>query len=82
MSSVGPLTPEQRYWVIRPLIDAGLHLDRIRDLLFRLGFEAVVSEGRTTVACVRHVVRDQPDAVQTAWTEVIGRMIAVDWSPP
>jgi hypothetical protein len=82
MSSVGPLTPEQRYWVIRPLIDAGLGLDRIRDLLFRLGFEAVVSEGRKTVTCVRNVVRDQPDAVQTAWTEVIGRMIALHWSPP
>jgi hypothetical protein len=82
MSSVGPLTPEQRYWVIRPLIEAGLGLDRIRDLLFRLGFEAVVSEGGTTVASVRNVVRDRPDDVQTAWTEVIGRMIAVHWSRP
>jgi hypothetical protein len=82
MLSVGPLTPEQRYWVIRPLIEAGLGLDRIRDLLFRLGFEAVVSEGGTTVASVRNVVRDQPDEVQTAWTEVIGRMIAVHWSRP
>jgi hypothetical protein len=82
MPSVGPLTPEQRYWVIRPLIEAGLGLDRIRDLLFRLGFEAVVSEGGTTVASVRNLVRDQPDEVQTAWTEVIGRMIAVHWSRP
>ena len=74
---MGTLTPEQHYWVIRPLIDAGLGLDRIRDLLFRLGFEAIVGEARPTFTSVTHVVRDQPDEVQVAWTQVIGRMIAV-----
>ncbi len=76
---MGPLTPEQRYWVIRPLIDAGLGVDRIRDLLFRLGFEAIVSEGQTTLASVTNVARDQSDEVRAAWTEVVGRMLAVRW---
>jgi hypothetical protein len=79
MSFMGPLTPEQRYWVISPLVDAGLGLDRIRDLLFRLGFEAIVGEGTATLTSLTDVVRDQPDDVQAAWTEVVGRMIAVHW---
>ena len=79
MSSVGPLTPEQRYWVISPLVDAGLGVDRIRDLLFRLGFEAIVGEGTATLTSLTDVVRDQPDDVRVAWTEVIGLMIAVHW---
>ena len=74
---MGSLTPEQHYWVIRPLIDAGLGLDRIRDLLFRLGFEAILSEGQGTVASVTDLVSDRPADVQAAWSEVIGRMISL-----
>ena len=73
-------SPQQHEWVIRPLIDAGVGLDRIRDLLFRLGFEAIVSEGRGTAAQVSTLVSDQPPHVQVAWTEVIGRMISLDRS--
>jgi hypothetical protein len=77
---VDPLSLQQHEWVIRPLIDAGLGLDRIRDLLFRLGFEAIVSEGRGTAAQVTTMVRDQPAHVRAAWTEVIDRMIALSRS--
>jgi hypothetical protein len=74
---VGSLSPQQHEWVIRPLIDAGLGLDRIRDLLFRLGFEAIVSEGRGTAAQVTTIVRHEPPHVQAAWHEVIGRMLSL-----
>ena len=75
-----PLSLHQHEWVIRPLIDAGLGLDRIRDLLFRLGFEAIVSEGRDTAAQVTSAVSDQPPHVRAAWTEVIDRMISLSRS--
>ena len=75
---VGSLSPQQHEWLIRPLVDAGLGLDRIRDLLFRLGFEAIVSEGRGTAAQVTTIVSTEPPHVQAAWHEVIGRMIALD----
>ncbi len=74
---MGSPSPEQHEWVIRPLIEAGLGLDRIRDLLFRLGFEAIVSEGRGTATQVTTMVIDQPVHVQAAWTEVIDRMISM-----
>jgi hypothetical protein len=74
---VGSLSPEQDYWLIRPLIDAGLGLDRIRDLLFRLAFTAIVSEGQDTAASVTTLVDDQPPEIRCAWTEVIGRMISL-----
>jgi hypothetical protein len=77
---VGPLPPQQHEWVIRPLIDAGLGLDRIRELLFRLGFEAIVSEGRSTAAHVSTMVSSEPPHVQAAWHEVIGRMLSMNRS--
>jgi hypothetical protein len=77
---VGSLTPQQYDWVIRPLVDAGLGLDRIRDLLFRLGSEAIVSEGRGTAAQVTTMVSEQPAHVQEAWAEVCARMVSLNRS--
>ena len=74
---VGSLSPEQDYWLIRPLIDAGLGLDGIRDLLFRLAFAAIVTEGQGTAASVTTLVDNQPPEIRCAWTEVIGRMISL-----
>jgi hypothetical protein len=76
---VGSLSPHQHEWVIRPLIDAGLGLDRIKDLLFRLGFESIVSEGRGTAIQVSTMVESEP-RVQAAWHEVIDRMISMSRS--
>ncbi len=74
---MGPVSSQHDEWVIRPLIDAGLGLDRIRDLLFRLGFEAIVSEGRGTAAQVTTLVVHEPPHVRAAWNEVIGRMLSL-----
>jgi hypothetical protein len=79
---VGSLSPEQLYRIIEPLVDVGLELEQIRVLLFRLAFDAVVSDGATTVPCVTSVVRDQPAEVQTAWLHVVGRLIHPDTSGP
>lgn len=77
---VGSLSPQQHEWVIRPLIDAGLGLDRIKDLLFRLGFESIVSEGRGTAIEVSSMVDAEPPHVRAAWHEVIGRMLSMSRS--
>ena len=74
---VGSLSPQQYEWLVRPLIDAGLGLDRIRDLLFRLGFAAIISEGRGTAAEVTSLVSDEPSHVRAAWYEVVDRMISL-----
>lgn len=70
-------SPEQLYRVIEPLADAGLEREQIRDLLFRLAFEAIVSEDGMPVPRLTDVVRDQPPEVQAAWLRVIGRMIVL-----
>ena len=72
---MGQLSPQQCEWLVRPLMDAGLGIDRIRELLFRLGFEAIVSEG--PVVQVSTLVDDQPAPVRAAWTEVIHRMTSL-----
>jgi hypothetical protein len=74
---VGPLPPQQCEWVIRPLLDAGLDLDRITDLVVRVGFEAVVGEGAPAAVPVSTLVDDQPAPVRAAWTEVVHRMISL-----
>ena len=71
-------SPQQQHWLIQPLLDAGLQLDQIRTLVFRLAFAGIVSEGHGTLAAVRELVADQPRAVQAAWAETIGRMIGSD----
>ena len=71
------LAPEQQYWLIQPLLAAGVELEQIRVLVFRLAFETVTSGGRDTVMGASSVVSDQPPEVQAAWATVIGRMIAV-----
>lgn len=70
-----PSSPEELSWVIQPLVDAGLGPEQIRVLLFRLAFDAIVTEGRGTEASAQAVVSDQPAAVRAAWTETVGRML-------
>jgi hypothetical protein len=79
---VGSPSPEQLYRVIEPLADAGLEREQIRDLLFRLAFDAIVSEDGMTLPSLTDVVRDQPPEVQAAWLRVIGRMIVLGASGP
>jgi len=78
---VSPPAPEQQYWIIEPLLEAGLELEQIRVLLFRLAFEAIVGDCTTALTAL---VGDQPPAVQAAWRRAVGRMIigddAAEWS--
>jgi hypothetical protein len=80
-SEVGPFESRQRQaWVIQPLIDAGLELEEIRRLLFRLGFHAIVSAGRGTGQGLRELAAGGSSDVNAAWLETIDRMIASE--PP
>ena len=72
---MGRPAPEQDYWIIEPLLEAGLDLEQIRVLLFRVAFEGIVGEGHTALTAL---VGDQSPAVQAAWRRAIGRMIAGD----
>jgi hypothetical protein len=74
---MSPPAPEQQIWMIEPLIDAGLGLDEIRELVVRLVFETLVSVGP---AALIDLVGDQPPEVQAAWWQAIGRMINGDGS--
>ena len=65
-------------WVVQPLLDAGLALEQVTDLVFRVVFDDVVSEGASSVDAVWNVVRDQSTEVQAAWALMIGRLLAID----
>lgn len=67
----------QPHWLIQPLIEAGLDLEEIRTLVFRLGFDAIVGRGGTSglAGVVTDPVTGRPPEVRAAWAEVIGRML-------
>ena len=70
--------PDVQRWVLQPLVDAGLKRDTIETLLFRLGFEAIVSGGRGLDAGLQRVAGGQSMAVKAALTELIDRMLIAD----
>ena len=72
---MGWLTPAQQYWVVEPLLDAGLSLERLRSLVFRLAFDAMVDGESSPTAILRNVVADEPAPVQRAWAQTISRLI-------
>ena len=74
---MGTLTREQQHWLIEPLLDVGLDLDRIRGLVFRLGFEAIVCAERGGTSGVDRLVGDQPPVVQAAWARMVDRMVVL-----
>jgi hypothetical protein len=59
---------KQHYWLIEPLLGAGMELDEIRALVVRLALESGPG--------VTRLVADRPFEVQAAWAEMIGRMLA------
>lgn len=69
-----PAPSQETYWLVEPLLDAGLPLGEVQDLVCRLGFAAVVCDSRTFDSRVRELVGDQPADVRAAWVETIGRM--------
>lgn len=64
--------------MIQPLVAAGLTLEEIANLLFRFGFDAVVSEGWGAVVSVASVTRGQPPEVKVAWGMVISRIMTLE----
>ena len=76
MARVDPCAPqEQTYWLVQPLVDAGLPLEEISALVSRLGFEAVVGRRQGLDDLVLGIVGDLPRDVRAAWVETVSRMI-------
>ena len=72
---MNPPAPEQQYWIIEPLLEAGLDLEQVRVLLFRVAFQDIVGDGDTALTTL---VGAEPPAVQQAWRRAVGRMMTGD----
>ena len=66
---MAPGAEDQHYWLIEPLLGAGMDLDEIRALVVGLALEPEAELTR--------LVADRPLEVQAAWTQMIGRMLAL-----
>lgn len=69
----------QQRWVLQPLIDAGVDLDDIGRLVFRLAFETIVREGADALSGARELVAGRPVDVRDAWTETLRRMVMLEF---
>jgi hypothetical protein len=65
----------QPQWIVAPLLGAGLDLDEVRTLLFRVSFECLVTRGRLDVWDVSAFLDQHPAAVRAAWIETVDRML-------
>jgi hypothetical protein len=68
MQGVAPGEQEHCYWLIEPLLAAGMDLDGVRTRIVRLALDP----GPRNLA---RLVDDQPPHVRAAWTETIERML-------
>jgi hypothetical protein len=64
-------------WTIQPLLDAGLDLDEVGDLLFRFSFECLVETGQCDVWDAGALLPSRSTAVRAAWIETVDRMLRV-----
>ncbi len=71
MPATPPRTVER--WVLQPLLDAGLPLEEIKDLLFRVAFAGIVGDD-VPRAC-REVVAGRSGRVRAAWLETMHRLL-------
>ncbi len=71
------LASTRLYWLVQPLMDAGLELAEIQVLVFRLGFDALVRSDQGGPSDPMAPVGDQPMEVRVAWMEMIDRMVRV-----
>jgi hypothetical protein len=79
-NDVGSFAPEQCQWIVEPMVEAGLDLDRIRGLVFRMAFTGIVAEYRGTPASLADVVEDEPAEVRRAWSATVARLLALQES--
>ena len=70
---------EALYWVVQPLLDAGLPPEEIERLVARLAFDAVVGLG--TLDELGDLVDGRPPEVRAAWTQSIARMLSSTGEP-
>jgi hypothetical protein len=68
--------------MVQPLLEAGLNVEEIRVLVFRLSFETVVGIDRGAPGDLMTLVDDQPAEVRAAWAETIDRMVTAGPTEP
>ncbi len=71
---VAAVAREQHYWLIEPLLRAGMDPEEIRKRLTRLTFDCMVRPGDQVASTP---VDDQPPEIRAAWAEMIERMLAL-----
>jgi hypothetical protein len=71
----------QPRWIVAPLLDAGLDVDGVRTLLFRVTFECLTG-GRSDLSDVSAFLGEQPPPVRAAWVETVNRMLGTGDTAP
>jgi hypothetical protein len=65
-------------WAVQPLLDAGLGLDEVRELVFRLAFEAVVTGTGGALPGRADALEGRSAELGRAWHRTLLRLALVD----
>ena len=74
-------TAADQQWVVQPLLDAGVALPQVCELVFDLAFGDIVTAGRGTIASLGDLVADRSPEVRSAWAQVISRLLLLELAP-
>jgi hypothetical protein len=72
---------EEQQWVVQPLLDAGVALPQVCELVFDLAFGDIVTAGRGTIASLGDLVADRSPEVRSAWAQMISRLLLLELTP-
>jgi hypothetical protein len=64
----------QQLWIIAPLLEAGLGLDEVRELLFLVNCELQLDRGPTAPGPIA-LLCDRRPRIRAAWIETVDRML-------
>ena len=81
MQDVAAVARDQHYWLIEPLLRAGMDVEEIRARITRLAFDCIVDADPGAASSLT-TLADRPPEVRAAWAEMIGRMLALGELPP
>jgi hypothetical protein len=65
----------EELWIIQPLLDAGLRIDEVRHLLFRVSFDCMVGARPGDLSDPTPHLGPRPPQVRAAWIQTVGRML-------
>lgn len=72
-----PTRESAELWIIQPLLEVGLGLDEVCELLFLVSFRSMANPERCDVLDATEFLGHRSASVRAAWIETVDRMLGI-----